>query len=102
VKALRKLIELLPSGPRWKYQSVKTESPTKPGLQVFYQDAIECLQHLIHSPSNNGEIEFVLQKIYSTADRVQHIYTEWLTGDRAWCYRPTLIFPDFSLFFLIF
>ncbi|KIK16508.1 hypothetical protein PISMIDRAFT_15770 [Pisolithus microcarpus 441] len=35
-KALWKLIELLPSGPRWKYQSVKTKSPTQHALQVFY------------------------------------------------------------------
>ena len=29
-------------------------------------------------------MEFVLKKIYSTADRMECIYTEWLTGDRAW------------------
>ncbi|KAI5985603.1 hypothetical protein EDD15DRAFT_2175709 [Pisolithus albus] len=64
---LRKLIELLPSGPRWKCRSVKTESPTRRALQVFYRDAIECLQHLIHLPSNNGLIHFVPEKIYSAA-----------------------------------
>ncbi|KAI6023278.1 hypothetical protein EDC04DRAFT_2574784 [Pisolithus marmoratus] len=78
---LCKLIELLPSGPRWKYQSVKTESPSQCDLQVFYWDTIECLQHLIHLPSNNGQIEFVPKKIYSAMDCTQHIYTEWLTGD---------------------
>ena len=51
---------------------------------MFYQDAIECLQHLIHSPSINGLIEFVLKKIYSTADCMERVYTKWLTGDRAW------------------
>ncbi|KAI6004944.1 hypothetical protein EDD15DRAFT_2359872 [Pisolithus albus] len=91
-KALRKLIELLPSGPRWKCRSVKTESPTRCALQVFYRDAIECLQHLIHSPSNNGLIHFVPEKIYSAADRTQRIYTDWLTGDRAWELQDAL--PD--------
>ncbi|KAF8417312.1 hypothetical protein L210DRAFT_3360179, partial [Boletus edulis BED1] len=75
-KALHKLIELLPFGPQWKYQSIKIESPTKRGLQVFYRDAIECLQHLIHSPFNNGQIEFVPKKIYTTADHIQRTYTE--------------------------
>ncbi|KIK20659.1 hypothetical protein PISMIDRAFT_105401 [Pisolithus microcarpus 441] len=75
-KALWKLIELLPSGPWWKYQSVKTKSPTRCASQVFYRDTIECLQHLIHLPSNNG----------------QHIYTDWLTGDQAWELQDVL--PD--------
>ncbi|KAI5981090.1 hypothetical protein EDC04DRAFT_2521773, partial [Pisolithus marmoratus] len=60
----------------WKFQPIKTKSPTKHGLQVFYQDAIECLQHLIHLPSNNGQIEFMPKRIYSAADHMQHIYTE--------------------------
>ncbi|KAI6108121.1 hypothetical protein F5141DRAFT_974086, partial [Pisolithus sp. B1] len=83
-EALCRLIELLPSGPQWKFRSVKTESLTKHGLQVFYRDAIECLQYLVHSPSNNGQIEFMPKNIYSAADHMQHVYTEWLTGDRAW------------------
>ncbi|KAI5984466.1 hypothetical protein EDD15DRAFT_2177258, partial [Pisolithus albus] len=91
-RALRRLIEMLPSGPRWKFRSVETESPTKRGLQVFYRDAIKCLQHLVHSPSNNGQIEFVPKKIYSAADRMQRVYTEWLTGDRAWELQDAL--PD--------
>ncbi|KAI6004631.1 hypothetical protein EDD15DRAFT_2155283 [Pisolithus albus] len=91
-RALCRLIEMLPSGPRWKFRSVETESPTKRGLQVFYRDAIECPQHLVHSPSNNGQIEFVPKKIYSAADRMQRVYTEWLTGDRAWELQDAL--PD--------
>ncbi|KIK19381.1 hypothetical protein PISMIDRAFT_13714 [Pisolithus microcarpus 441] len=79
-KALRKLIELLPSGPRWKYRS------------VFYRDTIECLQHLIHSPSNSGQVHFVPKKIYSAADHTQRIYTDWLTGDQAWELQDAL--PD--------
>ncbi|KIK14429.1 hypothetical protein PISMIDRAFT_38112, partial [Pisolithus microcarpus 441] len=92
VKVLWKLIELLPSEPWWKYQSVKTESPTQHALQVFYQDAIECLQHLIHLPSNNRQVHFVLKKIYSAMDCMQHIYTDWLTGDQAWELQDAL--PD--------
>ncbi|KIK15956.1 hypothetical protein PISMIDRAFT_114217 [Pisolithus microcarpus 441] len=92
VKALRKLIELLPSGPQWKYRSVKTKLPTRRALQVFYRDTIECLQHLIHSPSNSGQVHFVPKKIYSTVDRMQHIYTDWLTGDWAWELQDAL--PD--------
>ena len=83
-RALRKLIELLPSGPQWKHRSIKPESPVKHDFQLFYRDAIECLQHLLHSPSLSGQIEFVPKKIYSAADRMERIYTEWLTGDRAW------------------
>ncbi|KIK12076.1 hypothetical protein PISMIDRAFT_121497, partial [Pisolithus microcarpus 441] len=61
-------------------------------LQVFYRDAIECLQHLIHSPSNSGQVHFVPKKIYSAADCMQCIYTDWLTGDRAWELQDAL--PD--------
>lgn len=53
----------------------------KCALQLFYQDPIDCLQHLIHSLSINGQIEFVPKKIYTTVDHMEHIYTEWLTGD---------------------
>ena len=81
---LRKLIELLPSGPQWKRRSIKPESPAKYDFELFYRDAIECLQHLIHSPSISGQIELVPKKIYSAADRMERVYTEWLTGDRAW------------------
>lgn len=83
-KVLHKSIELLLSGPWWKYQPIRTESPMKRDLQLFYWDAIKCLQHLIHSLSINGQIEFVPKKIYTTTDQIECIYTEWLTGDRAW------------------
>ncbi|KAI6117937.1 hypothetical protein F5141DRAFT_1000268, partial [Pisolithus sp. B1] len=50
---------------------------------MFYWDAIKCLQHLVHLLSNNGQIEFMPKRIYSAADCMQHVYTEWLMGDRA-------------------
>ncbi|KIK27357.1 hypothetical protein PISMIDRAFT_8193 [Pisolithus microcarpus 441] len=73
VKVLRKLIKLLPSGPQWKYWSVKTKSPTRHALQV-------------------GQVHFVPKKIYSAMDHMQHIYTDWLTGDWAWELQDAL--PD--------
>ena len=80
-RALCKLIKLLPSGPQWKHQPIKPELPAKHNFQLFYCDTIECLQHLIHSPSIKGQIEFVPKKIYSTADHMERIYTEWLMGN---------------------
>ncbi|KAG1828942.1 hypothetical protein EV424DRAFT_1536175 [Suillus variegatus] len=75
---------MLPSPPRWKYQTVLTKFPTTKTLHVFYQDAIECLQSLLSHPLLVDSFDFIPQKVYESAECAVHIYYGFMTGDCAW------------------
>lgn len=49
VKALCSLVEMLPSGPSWKYKVWDTQYPTKDIVHLYYWDPIECIQSLLES-----------------------------------------------------
>lgn len=75
---------MLPSPPRWKYQTVLTKFPTTKTLHVFYQDAIECLQSLLSHPLLVDSFNFIPRKVYESAECAVRIYYGFMTGDRAW------------------
>ncbi|KIJ10751.1 hypothetical protein PAXINDRAFT_85581, partial [Paxillus involutus ATCC 200175] len=83
-KELQKCIEILPSGPRWKYVVIETEFHTKHILHLFFRDVIACLQVLLSDPVLTDHVEFCPHKIFTSAKRVHQIYHDWLTGDCAW------------------
>ncbi|KAL4063491.1 hypothetical protein J3A83DRAFT_4077707, partial [Scleroderma citrinum] len=72
--------ETLPSGPKWVYETL----PTKYLVHLFYCDPIHCLQALLSNPLLGLHISFVLQRIWTSAAKICHIYDEWLSGDQAW------------------
>ncbi|KAG1783205.1 hypothetical protein EV702DRAFT_1191636 [Suillus placidus] len=76
--------EMLPSPPQWKFQIVPTEFPTTKTLQIFYRDAIECLQSLLSHPMLAGSFDFITQKVYTEAAHVVCVYYGFMTDDRAW------------------
>ncbi|KAG1744029.1 uncharacterized protein EDB91DRAFT_1050733 [Suillus paluster] len=60
--------ELLPAPPQWKYQRVTTEFPMTNTLQIFYWDAIECLQSLLSHPLLAASFDFIPHKVYKSAE----------------------------------
>lgn len=82
---------MLPSPPQWKYQEVPTEFPTMKKLQIFYRDAIECLQSLLSHPALADNIDFVPRKVYESAERAIRVYQGFMTGDHAWDLQVSLL-----------
>lgn len=71
-------------GLRWISKKINPESPTKNDVILYYRDPLLCLQYLMHSPLVQDHISFSPFKLYENAAKTMRIYTEWLSGDRAW------------------
>lgn len=82
---LRSRVEILPKGPAWKSKIWKTIAPTKQKtVTLFYRDPLECLQSLMHHPLMKDHIHYTPFKLFNQAKGMMRVYTEWLSGDRAW------------------
>jgi hypothetical protein len=68
-KELRKRVEMLPSGPWWKYTDIVTDHPMKRPLRLFYRDPIECLQSLLSNPQLADSIDFNCRKVYESVNK---------------------------------
>ena len=75
---------MLPAGPLWKCTPRKTVYPTKYPINLFYRDAIECLQLLMDNPLMKDALQFEPLCVFKTAEKLMHVYSEWRTGDVAW------------------
>ncbi|KAG2125350.1 hypothetical protein DEU56DRAFT_721776, partial [Suillus clintonianus] len=73
-KELRGRAEMLPSGPRWKSQVIRTSHPTKSPVILYWRDPIECIASIFNHPLFQNHIDFTPHKIYSTAERLCRIY----------------------------
>jgi hypothetical protein len=58
--------------------------PTKAPMCLYYRDALECIEHLFGNPLFAGHIDYSPQRLWTTAEKLERIYTEWMTGDSAW------------------
>ncbi|KAI5991199.1 hypothetical protein EDD15DRAFT_2169407 [Pisolithus albus] len=47
-KDLRARVELLPSGLRWIFQIVPTTHPTREPVQLYFRDALDCVEALFN------------------------------------------------------
>ncbi|KAF8136962.1 hypothetical protein EV363DRAFT_1156554 [Boletus edulis] len=83
-KDLRARAELLPSGPRWKFEVVPTAHPTKQPVHLYYRDALECIESLFNHPFFADKIDFTPFRLFTTAERVVRVYTEWMSSNSAW------------------
>jgi hypothetical protein len=77
-------VEMLPSGPCWKYEDIITDCPTKSPLRLFYCDPINCLQSILSDPHLADCINFDCQRVYKSGNRLSHIYSSFMTGDHSW------------------
>lgn len=80
---LRGLVELLPSGPEWRYRVLETK-PTKLPVRLFYRDTVQCLEALFSHPLFHDKMDLIPRRVYRTAERLVRVYSGWMTGDVAW------------------
>ena len=75
---------MLPAGPLWKCTLSRTVYPTKHPINLFYRDAIECVQSLMNNPLLKEALQFEPLRVFKTAEKLMRIYSEWQTGNVAW------------------
>ena len=51
---------------------------------LFYHDPLKCVQVLLQNPTFEGKWLFVARRIYEDANRQNHVYSDWMSGDGAW------------------
>lgn len=93
-RTLRSRIEMLPKGPEWYCKPWTTRVSTKLPVNLYYRDAIECLQDLYRHPMLKDNINHEPLCIFSDATRTLRKYSEWLTGDVAWEMQVRLTFKN--------
>ncbi|KAJ3560440.1 hypothetical protein NP233_g10837 [Leucocoprinus birnbaumii] len=76
--------EILPSSAPWEYKPISTAVPTKSPVYLYYRNALKCLEDLLQSPLLKDHVQFTPFRLFSAADSAVRIYSEWLSGDRAW------------------
>ena len=81
-------------GLRWISKKINSENPMKNNIILYYCDPLLCLQYLMQSPLVQDHLSFTPFKLYKNAAKTMRIYTEWLSGDRAWNIQvnPSFIF----------
>ncbi|KAI6004712.1 hypothetical protein EDD15DRAFT_2384724 [Pisolithus albus] len=70
-KDLRARAELLPSGPRWKFQIIPTTHPTREPA-------------LFNHPFFADKMDFTPFWLFTTAEHLVRVFTEWMSSDGAW------------------
>ena len=75
-RQLRSLVELLPSGPKWRYRIMPTAKPTKSPVRLFYRDTVECLEALFQHPLFHDQLDLIPRCVYRTAERLVRVYSE--------------------------
>ena len=83
-KALRGQAEMLPKGPQWYCKPWLIVHPTKAPIKLYYCNAIKCIEALFSNPLFANSIQYSPFCIFKTAEKLVHIYGEWMSGDIAW------------------
>ncbi|KAG1800382.1 uncharacterized protein HD556DRAFT_1430435 [Suillus plorans] len=83
-KELRGRAEMLPSGPCWMSQIIPTKYPTKLPVVLYWRDPLDCISSLLNHPAFHDQLDFTPRRVYTTAQRLCRVYSEWATGDDAW------------------
>ncbi|KAG1854650.1 hypothetical protein C8R48DRAFT_609736 [Suillus tomentosus] len=83
-KELRGRAEMLPSGPRWMSQVLSTSHPTKSPVVLYWRDPLDCISAILNHPFFHDRLDFTPRRVYTTAQCLCRVYSEWMTGDDAW------------------
>ncbi|KAI6003153.1 hypothetical protein EDD15DRAFT_2385610 [Pisolithus albus] len=83
-KELHGRAELLPGGPRWKVQELRTSHPTKRPVLLYWRDSLELVQSLLNNPGFRNAMDLSPFHLYDSAERLYRVYTEWMSGEDAW------------------
>ncbi|KAG1796566.1 hypothetical protein EV424DRAFT_1353057 [Suillus variegatus] len=76
--------EMLPSGPCWMSQIIPTSHATKSPVILYWRNPLECISSIFNYPLFHDCMNFTPRKMYATAEKWCHIYTDWMTGNDAW------------------
>jgi hypothetical protein len=78
-------MEVLPKAPQWRCMPIAVEGhATKAPMSLYYRDSLECVKYLFSNPLFAGHIDYSPRRLWTTAERVERVYTEWMTGESAW------------------
>ncbi|KAG6373942.1 hypothetical protein JVT61DRAFT_6105 [Boletus reticuloceps] len=67
------------------YHVIPTEHPTTTPVYLYYRDTLDCIKLLFNHPYFLDKMDLSPQRVYKTTEGVvEHVYSEWLTGDAAW------------------
>ncbi|KAI6034749.1 hypothetical protein BKA83DRAFT_4043508 [Pisolithus microcarpus] len=83
-KELHGRIEDLPKGPCWKVRVVPTRHPTTNPVQLYWRDSLECIEALFNHPFYAGKMDYSPFHVFTAAERVMRVYSEWMSSDGAW------------------
>ena len=75
---------MLPGGPGWRSKEMSMEEPTVDTVFLYYQDPLQCLQHLLQNPLNSNHLEFIPYRVYESITKQVQQYTEWMSVDVSW------------------
>ena len=75
---------MLPKGPQWMCTPWLTVHPTKTPIKLFYCDAIHSIEGLFSNPLFADLMQYSPFQVFKTAEKLVHIFGEWMSGDVAW------------------
>ncbi|KAG6904113.1 hypothetical protein DXG01_012539, partial [Tephrocybe rancida] len=88
---IRARIESLPPVPSWRHQTFTyPRYKTKDPITIFWRDPLEVVKALYSNPIFTPCIELNPYKLYPSLNSDDQMYTEFMSGDFAWDYQPTL------------
>jgi hypothetical protein len=53
-------------------------------LSLYWRDPVACLESILHNPLIADHVGMVPFQLFKSAEKLMRVYTEWLSGDRAW------------------
>ena len=53
-------------------------------MDLYYRDSLDCLESILSNPLFTDKIDFSPRCVYTTAERLVRVYSEWMTGRGAW------------------
>ncbi|KAG1908717.1 uncharacterized protein F5891DRAFT_1124384 [Suillus fuscotomentosus] len=71
-------------GPRWMSQVLSTSHPTKSPIVLYWRDPLDCISAILNHPFFHDRLDFTPRRVYTTAQHLCRVYSEWMTGDDAW------------------
>ncbi len=91
---LRARLESLPSGPRWKYQTMALPGfQTKEPIVLYYREGIEAVERLYSNPIFTSCMDISLYHLYTHPNKLPHqrVFGEFMSADFAWNYQLRLL-----------
>ena len=91
-RGMRDRTGLLPATVPWKQVQVQIQGGvTAEPMTLYFRDALECYKCLFGNPLFSGYMDFVPRHEYADEQRMECLYNEIMTGDRAWTLQVSVL-----------